>query len=324
MKKFIAMICVIAMMLSILTGCGINRKDLYNPENNDIMLGRVFFEEVEVTEADYVDAGSQKEQVDMLYDSMKNVKSLDRENFSEIETQMIEFFKTQYDVDITNKLGNIETYLFDVKSNDYYLMGCHIPGDNKVYVNRDLYKETPEFFAFTWCHEVIHLLGIDYKNNAYWGLYEAVTEALNIELINWMGKECNPQSSYWSVADVGKQLISANPELVSKSLTDDDFYLEDSINEILKNANYTEAEPPENTTIAFQFNAYLICMIEQNMIYLQFGEILEFFVQEITIAYCRKFNLTEEQIEDAKANWLIPDFDQTTISCRGNYIELKR
>lgn len=322
MKKVITMICVIAMMLSVLTGCGVNRQNLYDPENNDIMLGRVFFEEM--TEADYVDAGSQKEQVDMLYDSMKNIKSLDRENLLEIETQMIEFFKTQYDVDITNKLGNIETYLFDVKSDDYYLMGCHLPGENKVYVNRDIYQDTPEFFAFTWCHEVIHLLGINYKNNAYWGLYEAVTEALNIELINWMGKACNPQSAYWRVANVGEQLISANPELVSKSLTDDDFYLEDSINEILKNANYTEAELPEDTTIAFQLNAYLICLIEQNMIYMQFGEILEFFVQEITTAYCRKFNLTEEQIEDAKANWLISDFDQTTIKCGEDYIELKR
>lgn len=325
MKKVIAMTCVIAMMISILTGCGINRKNLYDPENKDITLGRVFFMEAEdAPDATYTDAGEQKAQVDAMYDSVKDIELLERENLLDIETQMIEFFKTKYDVDVTEKIENIETYLFSVKDDDYFLMGYHIPGENKVYVNREIYENMADYFAFSWCHEVIHLLGINYTYNSYWALYEAVTEAVNIELMDWMGEKCNYSSSYFTAAKIGKQLISANPDLVSESLTDENFHLEDSINEVLKDANYTEAVLPDGTTIAYQFNAYLLCFIENNQMYMQFGEILEFFIQEITTAYCRSFDLTEEQIEYAKENWLITDFDQTTIKCGADYIELRR
>ena len=92
----------------------------------------------------------------------------------------------------------------------------------------------------------------------------------------------------------------------------------------LKDAKYTLEKIPEGTTIAFQLGAYLTCLIENNDIYWQAGEIFDFSIQEITTAYCRRFDLTDEQIEYAKSNWMLEDFDHTTIVSRNGYIELKR
>lgn len=323
MKKIIAIICAITMMCTTLTGCGVNRKDLYDVNNKDITLANVFFLAEEESATD-TDVGAQKAEVDAMYEKLENVKFIEREKLQDLETKMTEYFCVNYGVDVSEKFANIETYIFDVKDPTHFLMGFHIPGENKVYVNREIYQETPEYMAFTWCHEVIHLLGIDYKDPTYWGLYEAVTEAVNINLMDWMDKPCNSQSAYFEAAEIGMQLVSANPELVSKSLADDEFFIEDSIDEVLKDANYTEAVLPENTSIAFQLNAYLICVIEMNQMYYEFGMFLYFFIQEITTAYCRSFNLSEEQIEYAKTHWIFGDFDKTTIKCGKDYIEFKR
>ena len=326
MKKIIAIICAVTMMLTVLTGCGVNRKDLYDVENKDIVLAEIFFTDQENATIDVIDtnAGLQKAEIDAMYDSMKNVSLLDKENLYELEEKMIKFFKEEYDVDVSEKFLNIETYLFDGKDSEHFLMGFHIPGENKVYVNRKIYEDMSEFFAFTWCHEVIHLLGINYKLVNYWGLYETVTEAVTNKLIDWMGYKRNTMSAYAEVSNIGAQLISANPELVSKSLTDESFYLEDEINEILKDASYPVAKLPDDTTIAFQLNAYLVCLIEKNTAYMQIGEYLYYAIQEITTAYCRNFNLTEEMIDYARQHWIFVDFDHTTIRSRNGRFQMMR
>ena len=324
MKKIFAMILVVVMLMTTLVGCGVKRDNLYDPTNKEITLAEFFFME----ESDSVDIPEEnmiwdeKEYINSLIDSSNvEICNPDKEYIRGLKEKVIEYFQIEYGIDVTEKINSVETKLIGVSDN--VLMGYHKPGSNVVYVNKNLYENLPEYFPFTWCHEVVHMLGIEYDTDMYWGLYETITEAVNLRLVSWMGYPCN-NSAYLYAAMIGQQMILANPELVTRSIMDEDFLLEDHINEVLKDAIYPKAKVPAETSIAYQLNAYLICMIQSNELYMQAPEVFHFLIQEIATAYCRSFNLNEEQIEISKAMWLIEDFDETTIKSSGSGIKIKR
>ncbi len=324
MKKVFAMLLATVMVMVSLVGCGVNRENLYDQANKDIELGEIFF--LEDAESDEVP------EENMIWDEKDYINSLatsssfeicnpDKDYIRNLKEKVIEYFQYEYGIDVTEKVNSVETKL--ISASDNVLMGYHNPGSNVVYVNKMIYEDLPEYFPFTWCHEVVHMIGIEYHTDKYWGLYEAVTEAVNLRMVSWMGYPCNT-SAYMYAAMIGQQLILANPELVTRSIMEEEFLLEDNINEVLKDATYPKAKLPEETSIAYQLNAYLICMIENNHLYMQGPEVFDFFIQEITTAYCRNFELTEEQIEVCKALWLIEDFDKVTIKMSGGGVQLKR
>lgn len=324
MKKVFAMLFTVVMVILTLVGCGVNRENLYDQANKEITLGEIFFmedaESVEIPEENMI--LDEKEYINSITNSSSvAIYNPDKDYIQELKDKVIEYFQYEYGIDVSEKVNSVETKL--ISASDNILMGFHKPGSNVVYVNKMIYEDLPEYFPFTWCHEVIHLIGIEYNTDKYWALYETVTEAVNIQMVSWMGYPCN-DSAYLYATMIGQQLILANPELVTKSIMDEEFLLEEHINEVLKDAIYPLAKVPDETSIAYQLNAYLICLIEENQIYMQGPEIFNFFIQEITTAYCRSFNLDEEQIEICKSLWLIADFDKVTIKYSGGGIQLKR
>ena len=320
MKKFFVVLLAFTLTVTSLVGCGVNRDNLYDPANNEIALADLFFqEESEYSDGDFIVEEEGKAYVDAICDAAEEVGPLENEYIRELKDDMIAFFDYEFGIDVSEKINKVETKLIDVEDSNVW--GYHIPETNVVCVNQDLYLMR-EYFPFTWCHEVIHYLGISKDSNEYWPLYETLTEAVNIQLMWWLEAPYN-LSAYYDASAIGNQMIIANPEIVTKLITDEEFALEDHINEVLKDAVYTVAKLPENTTIAYQLDSYLMCMIEMNQLYCENPLIMNFMLQEITTAYCRKFNLSEVQIETSKQLWLLQDFDTVTIKGRGDYYVLK-
>lgn len=321
MKKIFVVFLAFVMTVTTLVGCGVNKKDLYDPANNEISLGNLFFVEDAETIPEENNITSEKEYFDSLCGTFTEIQDLDNDYINNLKSRMIEFFHVNYGIDVAQKVKSVETKLITMDNN--LIMGYHEPGTNVVYVNKEIYDKNRDYFPFTWCHEVIHMLGLNYDDNVYWALYETITEAVNFQLIGWMEAPFN-MSAYVGTVMVGEQMIIANPELVTRSFMDEEFKIEDHINEVLKDAEYPVAKLPEDTQIAYQLNAYLMCVIEENDLYFQGAEIFNFMIQQITTAYCRKFNLDEEKIEISKTLWLIEDFDKVTIKSSGRGLELKR
>ena len=311
-KMLTTAILVITMIITTFTGCSNSARELYSAQNTDIRLCSIFFSLPDSNADTTIIENSEKAIMDAAGLSSENITLLeDTEEIKQLKKSMIDFFNSEFNVDITEKISPISTYLFTTNNNR--LFGYHIPGDNRVFVNNYILENTPELFAFTWCHEVIHILGIDYDTNYYWGLYEAVTEAVNYMLFDWMGNSNLNTSAYEIAAMAGKQLIMANPELVSNSISYDSFLLEDNINSVLKDATYPMEKLPEDISIAYHLNCYLICLIECNELYLQVPEIFHFTIQDITTAYCRRFNPDKKLISQFQEYWLIKNFNELNL-----------
>ncbi len=283
MKKIISIICIISSVLAVLflfTGC-------YNePSLKDYDFDSLYSK-------NYSEVENDAEFYSNHY-SMEYLEHLSKRKIKDLEKQTIEFFKTTYNVDVTEKLEKLETYLF--RNSDYNdtRLGCYIPGEDKVFINRNLYRHETEYFAYAWCHEVIHYLGITFTDTSYTYLYETVAESVNLQLLEWMNKPYYPDTLYLNAVDViGNQLISTNPELISTLLQDDNFYLEDHLNEILENANFDEFQLTENATISEQINTYLVSLIEQQQNFEEPDESITEALQEIIITYCEHFNFVE-------------------------------
>ena len=315
MKKLISIILSVITLMSFMTGCASseNRKDnLYNPEYKDIALANIFF--VTDDSSENASIGTVKESMDEIGFNSKNHTIIPEEDIKFLKDQMTSFFEEVYDVDIADKLSSINTYTFE--SNDG-LYGYHIPGSTDVYVNGSIYRTHKSMFASTWCHEVIHLIGINYIQNEFYGIYECITEAVNTELMDWMNNPHDTTSAYYSTINIGKQLIMANPEIVRQSILDPDYRIENEIDSVLKDARYIAAKPPKDSSIAFQLSCYIISKMEEAPMYFLNQPFLDFMMQEITTAYCRSFNLTEEQIENSKNLWIVNNFDEVTINGAG-------
>lgn len=319
MKKFFVVLLAFSMTITTLVGCGVNRDNLYDPANNEIALADFFFkEESEYSDADFVIA-EEKAYIDAICDAAEEVGVLENEYIRELKDEMIDFFNYEFGIDVSEKINNVETKLIEVSDSNVW--GYHIPGTNVVCVNQDLYQMR-DYFPFTWCHEVIHYLGISNNNNEYWALYETLTEAVTIQLMWWLEAPYT-LSAYYNASLIGSQMLIANPEIVTKLIIDEKFSMEDHINEVLKDAVYPVANLPEDTNIAFQLDSYLMCMIEMNQLYCDNPLIMNFMLQEIATAYCRKFDLTEEQIKMSRPFWLLQEFDLVTIKKSGDYYVLK-
>ena len=96
-------------------------------------------------------------------------------------------------------------------------------------------------------------------------------------------------------------------------MSDDSFLLEDNINSVLKDATYPMEKLPEDISIAYHLNCYLICLIECNELYLQVPEIFHFTIQDITTAYCRRFNPDKKLISQFQEYWLIKNFNELNL-----------
>lgn len=311
MKKFFVLVIALAMIVTSLTGCGVTRKNLYDSSNKEILQGFVFY-------PDETQSLSERDYIDDLSKSATNFEVVEDDLIRELKAGVIKYFNEEYEIDVTEKVNNIETQLFTVEDN--LLFGYHVPGENVVYVNRELYEHDDKLIPFTWCHEVIHLLGLNYTDKDYWAIYEVLTEAMNIRMAKWLDYPVNEWSSYMDVVDIGEQMIIANPEIIKRSIIDDEFLPEEHIEDVLKDAVYPIVNPLEHFSIAEHFNYLLESIIVENLPYQEVPNMVKFMTQEITTAYCRTFNLDDEQINASKKLWLVKEFDKVTITEAGGNV----
>lgn len=296
MKKIFALVIVIAMVFTTLTGCGSSEKDFYSPENTDIRL-RYFSDDYGVTPSNERIVGGDYN----FFPNPEDYYVYYGEEIEIIKSQLIEFFDETYHVSIEDKLDLIETRIFS-----YYIdmNGYSVPGENIIYLNEYIIGGTLDTIAYTWAHEAIHSIGLDYFNNNYIGLYEAITEAVNHQFNNWAGYSLG-SSLYWPIVPVGNMLITTNPDLVSNSISDQNFLIEEEIDKVLSNATYTEVEMPDGHSIAYQLSDVLWDFsvnyydLTNDLFYVQAQQI-----KEISVAYCRTFNLTKQQVEEFKDLWI--------------------
>ena len=308
MKKIITIITVIALVFATLTGCASYDKEFYSPENTNIELAFLFDISTEMP-ANEVDPTQDTNP----YPNPWEYYLYDGEMVEIVGKKLSAFFDEVYNISIEDKLAHIETRVFyDTGEVDGYerMNGYSVPGENIVYLNEYVLGESIDLFASTWVHEAIHSMGLDFFNTSYSGLYETITEAVNHQFLDWAGYKTFT-SAYTSGVPIGTMIIELNPDIVANSLIDDNFLIEEEINRALADATYTMAVPLEGESIAYHLSQALSHFYSPIMA-AQMEPIEKFMtlraIQEITVAYCRTFGLTNKQIKKLERHWNSDEF----------------
>ena len=106
-------------------------------------------------------------------------------------------------------------------------------------------------------------------------------------------------------------IIELNPDIVANSLIDDNFLIEEEINRVLADATYTMAVPLEGESIAYHLSQALSYFYSPIMAaeMESFEKVMTLrAIQEITVAYCRTFGLTNKQIKELEKYWYSEEF----------------
>lgn len=295
MKRIFTFVIVITLVFATLTGCSSSNNDLYSAKNTDIRL-MYLLDDYGAMPSNVRDPYA----ITNIYPNPEDYSVYSGEEIEIVKNQLTEFFEEKYNVSVEDKLDLIETRIFCDSSNTN---GYSVPGESIIYLNQNILDGSLKAFANTWAHEAIHDLGLKYFNNSYNGLYETITEAVNQQFLDWAGYE-NVESMYSTVVPVGTMLITINPDLVVKSITDENFLIEEEIDKVLSNTTYTQEIVPDGHSVSFQLSQYLFNFyynyyeLDNNSFYVAVQGI-----KEITVAYCRTFELSEEQINAFKDIW---------------------
>lgn len=308
MKKIITIVIVIALVFATLTGCTSYDKEFYSPENTNIELALLFDISAEMP-ANEVDPNQNTNP----YPNPWEYYLYDGEMVEIVGKKLSAFFEEIYNISIEDKLSRIETRVFyDTGEVDGYerMNGYSVPGENTVYLNEYVLGGSIDLFAYTWAHEVIHSMGLDFFNASYSGLYETITEAVNYQFCDWARYKIG-SSAYQSGAPIGTMIIELNPDIVTNSIIDDNFLIEEVINRALADATYTMAAPLEGESIAYHLSQALSLLYDPiaaaQMKPIEKVMILRA-IREITVAYCRTFGLTNKQIRKLEKHWNSEEF----------------
>lgn len=315
MKKCFVFFVILSMVV-LLAGCG-QSENVYEKEVNEIYLANVFFK--------FEDGGQELNHVSDWLESANNVQFVNlnkNEEIAQVKIGLSEFLKQMYSVDVSEKIDKIETNFF---VSDSSVLGYQEYGTNTVCINEKVFEDNR--FVSTWTHEALHMLGLkdDGSNMSTRALYDVLVESVNIQAMNWMNEQYF-ETSYTFCTKAGTQIILADPEIVVNSLTQEDYDILEHINNVLKDVQYPLCEIPEETTIAEQYGAYLMNIIDYTDFYMsEYGILVDFVVQEITTAYCREFKLSDELKVELEKNWLFEEYDQVVLKAENDcyYFEKK-
>ena len=322
MKKIVSIITVIALVFATLTGCMSYDEEFYSPENRTIELS-FLFDDSAALPSNAVIPDQNHSQVSTAGSDQPTPAEeyyiYDGDELEIIKVQVAAFFKETYDVSVEDKLDLIETRIFEdfgTFSIFERTNGYSIPGENIIYLNSYVTEGSLDRLAYTWVHEAIHAIGLDYFNPEYRGLYEAITEAVNHQFFDWAGYKVG-SSSYRSIIPVGDMIITANPDIVANSIINENFLIEDEIDKVLSNATYTQQVIAEGHSVAYQLNCCLFCFYDPTVIdpemlfYIGEAELFDHItrtIREVSVAYCRTFGLTKRQIRQFNKIWESEDY----------------
>lgn len=304
MKKILKIFFAILLISAVLSGCG-QKESVYEKEVNEINLPRVFFR--------FEEDGEKMNHVTGWLDDAKNVQfvSLDKsDEIDDVKKKLNDFLHETYGIDISEKINQIETQFF---ISDSAVLGYQDVESNVVCINQNVFED--DRFKSVWIHEALHMLGFkdDCSNMSTRALYDVLDESVTIQAMLWMNEKVQT-TSYTYTAKAGTQIILVDPELVVNILTQKDYDILAHINNVLKDVEYPVTAIPEETTIAEQYGAYLMNIIDGTDVYInEYGLLIDYVAQEITTAYCREFELSDQMKVELERYWLFEEYDQIVL-----------
>lgn len=301
MKRTFVMIIVMILFV-ITTGCA-GEDWLFSAENNEIRIPIPFVFEMD---GDVVDEETKEyfENIDKVATSEIDIEKVELELFEETKKDIIDFMEEVYDLDVSDKINQIETYLYTKADNpnDTRERGYYEPGTTHIKLNRALLENWEEDdVRFIFAHESFHYLGLIHNRSVDWFLYEAATAAITDTFINWAEYDVYQSDDYWEIKDFILQMERANPNLIANVFREPQYRIEDSINEVLKNAEYPYFTPGMDEATLFGGLMQFCITYADPYIF--------FTAQEMTLAYCREFDLDKSDIKYIREKLCDSSFD---------------
>lgn len=262
--------------------------------DSDILSEEVMEEQIKTPEIDFQKVLGDCEEIEN-----KSIEKLD-----ELKAELVEFFKENYELDISKKIESIKTLQF--RNEDLSISVCHIPEEkNTIYIHKTYLEQYSKYTRATWVHELMLVLGVEREETKYKPLYDAMAEALTYLFYKQEKRSEPPVSMYTVPAKLCLQMIIVNPQIVNNLLTNEEYKLEDEINIMLENSEYPNFEP--NESIVGVYNLVFSTLFAT---YESPDKEIAFLGQEICTAYCRRFKLSKKKIEELKKYWILPEYDK--------------
>lgn len=205
---------------------------------------------------------------------------------------ILDYF-AKYDIDVNPQIAALQNvYIFrsKYKSDDTSISGYQIPDTFDVYLNESILSDE-DYLKFTYIHEVMHYLGfVDDETEM---MQEGMADAIAEEILGY---------AYTQSYDIPRllchQLLIADPEILPYIINLSD--LDDRIDNRLENVP-REWYVKEHDLLLSDVLDTLLYQIEYADFYSLDSQTNESFVnqcQEIILAYCKTFGLTDEQMDE--------------------------
>ncbi len=237
-----------------------------------------------------------------------NLNDADVEHFNSLNEKITQFFMDLYNIDVSEKIQNMEVNFFLTPIADEFTAGYTPRGSKGINLNVVLLEDANYsiFLTSTYIHEMMHYLGVTSKTSS--AIDEGMADFLASKFTTYAGITYLPTDSYEYYRMVANQMCAVNEnEIVSGYIGNSNFDITAHITEILKdvpqvfyhvdNIGGVFSDLVGNIGKSFDDNGYYLAIISQ----------------DILSAYCRTFNPTKEQIEIIRQNYFVEDVEKMTI-----------
>ncbi len=226
-----------------------------------------------------------------------------------------EFFKFEYDIDVSKKLEKMAIRVFSQKvSGDGFTGGYTEKGKSYININECIFTDYPEYIISSYLHETMHYIGFISENQTM--IDDGMAEYMAAKVASFIGITYLPSECYSYYTLIAEQLCAVNEEyLVKAYLTKKDFDVCEHIEETLKNVN-------QSCLKVDSIGDHLNLMVETlGKDYGNYSYGMAFEAQEIVACYCRQFSPSKEQIEKIRSSYFVEDFEEVKIKeVEGGYI----
>ena len=315
-KKLFSFLLATVLVLSI-CGCQRGYED-YSVPSDAPELGENIWEEsyldffIELEE----DADAQTEE-ELFEPEFEMVESASETNVTEVFEEIKTFFKDNYDIDVSDKLAEINQV--------WYIKYTNVDPDYEIFnLNRGFFDEETGVINLeervskkeeksAIMHLVLNtLIKADISDERVGLLSEGLIEAISEKIAKANGWKYIHIEDYEHAIAMAKQMLVVNPEMENKIFKDSNFNMVDHFKEVLGGIPLYNGDTWIDNNPDEVLSVYATCIEELSfngeledetytMLYMQ--------AELITIAYCREFNPTEDQIEEIRGNYYYPDFE---------------
>ena len=232
----------------------------------------------------------------------------DVEKFTSLNERIGQFFEEVYNIDVSEKLQNMEVNYFVAPMEEEFTAGYTPRGSKGIGLNVILFENANYsiFLTSTYVHEVMHYLGVTSVVDS--AIDEGMADILASKFAAFASITYFPTEAYEYYRMVANQLCAVNEmEIVSGYIEDPNFDISEHISERLKdvpqvfyqvdNIGEVFSDLVGNLGKSFDDTGYYLAIISQ----------------DILSAYCRTFTPTDEQIGIIRQNYFVEDVENMTI-----------